>query len=166
MINTLLVLKSSAVSFHLYFKFVSQGGQTDTPTPHLTHKQTEEVSRWMRTLSSSFCRISIFEWRILSDLCFLAGQIWKVTLTQWRNMKLITSRTSFRKYRCYSMFRISLNLTTFSCSLQFSVLVEDQYLIWRKTVNQMLTNIYSRTKSKFSFSRLSISSLFLLYVSL
>ena len=114
MINTLLVLKSSAISFHLYFKFVSQGGQTDTPTPHLTQKQTEEVSRWMRTLSSSFCRISIFEWRILSDLCFFAGQIWKVTLTQWRNMILITSRTSFRKYRCYSMFKIGLNLTTFS----------------------------------------------------
>lgn len=28
-----------AVSFHLYFKFVSQGGQTDTPTPHLTQKK-------------------------------------------------------------------------------------------------------------------------------
>ena len=39
MINTLLVLKSSAVSFHLYFKFVSQGGQTDTPTPHFTQKK-------------------------------------------------------------------------------------------------------------------------------
>ena len=83
------------------------------PSSH-SKKKTEEVSRWMRTLSSSFCRISIFEWRILSDLCFLAGQIWKVTLTQWRNMILITSRTSFRKYRCYSMFRISLNLTTLS----------------------------------------------------
>ena len=35
MINTLLILKSSAVSFYLYFKFVSQGG---TPTPHLTQK--------------------------------------------------------------------------------------------------------------------------------
>ena len=114
MINTLLVLKSSAVSFHLYFKFVSQGGQTDTPTPHLTQKKNWRSKQMDENIVIVILPHSIFEWRILSDLCFLAGQIWKVTLTQWRNMILITSRTSFRKYRCYSMFKIGLNLTTFS----------------------------------------------------